>query len=269
MIRFMSLASGSTGNCYYLEHNQQGILIDAGITHYDIKEGLAQQGLSLERDVQAILLTHNHADHARTVGTLANHYELPVYATQPVQVELDRMRGVERIKHQERFAIEAEQPFELIGLTITPFTVPHDSADNVGYHISTEEGFSFTLATDIGHLTPTIEHYASIAHHLVLESNYDTEMLRIGKYPPFLKKRISGPLGHLSNAESVNFLCRIWRPTMRNVFLCHLSKENNHPELVRKTFDIRLFSEGIRVGKDVYITPLQRNHCSPMYLLET
>lgn len=269
MIRFMSLASGSTGNCYYLEHNQQGILIDAGITYYDIKEGLAQQGLSLERDVHAILLTHNHADHARTVGTLANHYELPVYATQPVQVELDRMRGVERIKHQERFAIEAEQPFELIGLTITPFTVPHDSADNVGYHISSEEGFSFTLATDIGHLTPTIEHYASIAHHLVLESNYDTEMLRIGKYPPFLKKRISGPLGHLSNAESVDFLCRIWRPTMRNVFLCHLSKENNHPELVRKTFDIRLFSEGIRVGKDVYITPLQRNHCSPMYLLET
>ena len=136
-------------------------------------------------------------------------------------------------------------------------------------HISSEDGFSFTLATDIGHLTPTIEHYASMAHHLVLESNYDPEMLRIGKYPPFLKKRISGPLGHLSNDESVEFLCRIWRPTMRNVFLCHLSKENNHPELVRKTFDIRLFSEGIRVGKDVYVMPLQRNHCSPMYLLET
>ena len=132
MIRFMSLASGSTGNCYYLEHDKQGILIDAGITHYDIKKGLEQQGLSLERDVQAILLTHDHADHARTVGTLANHYQLPVYATRPVQRELDRMRGVERIKHHVRYAIVPEEPFELIGLTVTPFTVPHDSADNVG-----------------------------------------------------------------------------------------------------------------------------------------
>ena len=269
MIRFMSLASGSTGNCYYLEHDGQGLLIDAGIALYDIKTGLEQAALSLEHDVQAILLTHNHGDHARTVGKLANRYELPVYATHPVQCGLDYMRGMERIKHDRRYAIEPEVPFELIGLVVTPFSVPHDSADNVGYHISSEDGFSFTLATDIGHLTPTIEYYASLAHHLVLESNYDPEMLRIGKYPPFLKKRISGPLGHLSNDESVEFLCRIWKPTMRNVFLCHLSKENNHPELVRKTFDIRLFSEGIRVGKDVYVTPLQRNHCSPMYLLET
>lgn len=269
MIRFMSLASGSTGNCYYLEHDGLGILIDAGIALYDIKAGLEQEGILIEREVQAILLTHNHADHARTVGKLANRYQLPVYATLPVQRGLDYMRGMERIQHPMRYTIEPEMPFELIGLTITPFTVPHDSADNVGYHISSAEGFSFTLATDIGHLTPTIEHYASIAHHLVLESNYDTEMLRIGSYPPFLKKRISGPLGHLSNEESVDFLCRIWTPAMRNVFLCHLSKENNHPELVRKAFDIRLFSEGIRVGKDVYVTPLQRNHCSPMYLLET
>lgn len=268
MIRFMSLASGSTGNCYYLGHDDHGILIDAGIPLYDIKVALDRHHLSLRSDVDAIFLTHNHADHARTVGTIANQYHIPVYATLAVQDELDRCRRMERIMHDRRYVVEPEVTMEYIGLHITPFSIPHDSVDNVGYHVTASD-FAFTLITDAGHITPTMEHYARLAHHLVLEANYDTEMLLGGKYPPFLKKRVSGPLGHLSNQESVDFLCKIWTPQLRNVWLCHLSKENNHPDLCYKTFDLQLFSQGIRIGKDLYLEPLKRNKCSPMYLLQS
>ena len=146
--------------------------------------------------------------------------------------------------------------------------MPHDSAENVGYHITRGEDFRFTLATDVGHPTAVIERYIAAAQHVVLEANYDSEMLRTGSYPPFLKERVASPLGHLSNEEAAEVLARCYHPEMRNVWLCHLSKDNNHPELCWKSIEQRLFSEGIRVGKDLSLTALRRTAPSPMYLLE-
>lgn len=267
MIRFMSIASGSTGNCYYLGTEKSGILIDVGTPMRNIRKALFEKGIDIATHIQAILLTHDHADHVRMVGKIANEYNFPIYALEEVIHAIDRSRFVERIQTADQIAITEEVPFEISGFQITPFRIPHDSIANVGYHIVAED-FTFTLMTDVGHITPQIEHYAHKAEHLVLEANYDSEMLAFGSYPIFLKERVSGPLGHLSNQESVEFLCRVYHPKMKNVWLCHLSKENNHPELCRKTFDIRLFNEGIRVGKDLYLEVLKRTSPSQMFVLQ-
>lgn len=150
---------------------------------------------------------------------------------------------------------------------ITPFEVPHDSSDNVGYYI--EYGpHRFTIATDVGHITDTVSHYLCLANHLIIESNYDEEMLRFGSYPVFLKERVSSPTGHLSNREAAEFLATHYTPELKDIWLCHLSRENNHPELAFKTIDIRLFQEGIRVGKDVNLVALKRTTPSEVYVFE-
>ena len=137
----------------------------------------------------------------------------------------------------------------------------------MGYHI-TKGDFRFTLATDVGHVTDDIADYISRADHVVLEANYDPEMLRSGSYPEFLKGRVASPQGHLSNDEAAELLARVYHTGMKNVWLCHLSKDNNHPDLCWKTVEQRLFAEGIRVGKDLSLTALKRTTASPMYLLE-
>ena len=140
---------------------------------------------------------------------------------------------------------------------IVAFELPHDSSDNVGYMIQFGDK-RFTIATDVGEITETVARYLCMANHLVLESNYDEEMLRFGSYPDFLKERVSSRTGHLCNREAAEFLATHYSPTWKNVWLCHLSRENNHPELLYKTVDFRLLQEGIRVGKDFKLTVLKR-----------
>ncbi|MDY6148405.1 MAG: MBL fold metallo-hydrolase [Porphyromonas sp.] len=266
----MSLASGSTGNCYFLGTEREGFLIDAGIPLRTIRHTLKAQGIDLNNAVRGVVVTHDHADHIRMVGALANECNIPIYATRQVHEAMNHSRFVDRIVgvNNRRF-IDVGKTFGLMDFFLTPFLVPHDSSLNVGYYITTaEDEFSFTLVTDVGHITEEITHYARKSQHLVLEANYDKEMLLSGPYPQFLKERVSGPLGHLSNQESVEFLCSVYHRKMKNVWLCHLSKDNNHPELCRKTFDIRLFNEGIRVGKDLFLDVLRRNTPSEMYLLQ-
>ena len=150
---------------------------------------------------------------------------------------------------------------------ITAFEVPHDSTDSVGYFI--EYGaHRFTFATDVGHITDTVGRYICQANHLILEANYDEEMLRFGSYPPFLKERVASSTGHLSNREAAEFIATHYTPDLKDIWLCHLSRDNNHPELAYKTLDIRFFEEGIRVGKDVNLTPLKRTTPSDLYEFE-
>lgn len=150
---------------------------------------------------------------------------------------------------------------------------------NYGYHIRRGD-FSFTLATDIGHLTSDIRRFASQAKYLVVEANYDPEMLRSGSYPAFLKDRVSGPFGHLSNGETASFLGEIYNPLLKHVWLCHLSKENNHPDLCWKSISSHLYNMGLRVGKtednhqphyegkDLILDVLPRTKATQVFLLE-
>ena len=260
---FLSLASGSSGNCYYLGTPGYGILIDAGIGVRTIKKVLKDNGIDFSKIV-ALLITHDHADHIKTAGCLGEKYQIPVYTTQAVHKVIDKNRYVDKAPSSSRRIIEKEIPFLIRDFRITAFEVPHDSTDNVGYLIEFGK-HAFTFATDVGHITETVGAYMSKANHLVIEANYDEEMLRSGSYPHFLKERVSSPTGHLSNRETAEFLATHYHPQLKNIWLCHLSRDNNHPELAYKTVDIRLFNEGIRVGKDVTLTTLKRSTPSELY----
>ena len=164
-------------------------------------------------------------------------------------------------------AIIKEVPFKIRNFTITAFEVPHDGSDNVGFFI-TYGNQHFAFATDLGTITPTADKYLRQANYLVIESNYDEAMLQHGTYPPHLKRRILADNGHMDNARTADYLARIYTPALRNIFLCHLSGDNNHPELAYKTIENRLYEEGIRVGKDVELVALTRNHPSALYTFE-
>ena len=255
-LRFFSLASGSSGNCYYLGTPSYGILIDAGIGVRQIKKILKEYGVEFEK-IHAILVTHDHADHIKSVGYLGETLNIPVYTTELVHAGIRRSRYVEEVLIQSRRIVQKEIPVVIRDFKITAFEVPHDSSDNVGYSIEYGDQV-FVIVTDVGHITDTIKDYVSKANHLVIEANYDEEMLMTGTYPAFLKERVSSKSGHLSNRDAAEFLAANYTSSIKSIWLCHLSRDNNHPELAYKTVDYRLFQEGIRVGKDVSLVALKR-----------
>jgi len=263
---FLSLASGSSGNCYYIGTASYGILIDAGINARQIKKILKDHGLIFE-NIQAVLVTHDHADHIKSVGCLGETLNIPIYATEKVHDGIRRSRFVEEVLIQYRCVIEKENPFYIRDFKITAFEVPHDSSDNVGYSIEYMNQ-TFVIVTDTGHITDTVCKYVLKANHLVIETNYDEEMLKSGSYPSFLKERVSSLSGHLSNRYTAEFLASNYTPTLKNIWLCHLSRDNNHPELAYKTVEFRLWQEGIKAGKDVSLVTLKRMTPSAVFELD-
>lgn len=274
MLKFLSLSSGSSGNCYYLGTEQYAILIDAGIPVRVIQKVLRENGLSFGK-VMALLVTHDHTDHIRSAGSLGELYHIPVYSTKEVHGGMERNYGMsKKLTNASRRNVERDVPFQIPGTQfhITPFTVPHDSTDNVGYYIEFGEGedrVRFCLATDVGFVTPDIRHFLSEADHIVVESNHDVDMLMNGPYPQYLKKRVRGEGGHLSNKECAELIHDIFHRSLRHVFLCHLSHENNDPDLAYRTAARALQSEGVSVGEDVVLSVLMRNSPSRVYDLQT
>lgn len=265
-IKFISLASGSSGNCYYLGTEKYGILIDAGIGIRTIKKNLKEINLSLN-NILAVLVTHDHADHIKAVGHLGEKYNIPVYSTKEIHEGINKSYCMTEKLHSCVHYLNKEQPFKLNDFCITAFEVPHDGTDNVGYYIEIADK-TFAFLTDLGHITETAALYIRKAEYLILEANYDLEMLRMGPYPKYLKDRISGPNGHMSNADTADFLAENIHENLKYIWLCHLSKDNNHPELAIKTIEWKLKCKGIVVGKDVQLVALKRSTPSDMYEFE-
>ncbi|MDH6355585.1 phosphoribosyl 1,2-cyclic phosphodiesterase [Dysgonomonas sp. PH5-45] len=262
--RLLSLSSGSSGNCYYLGTPEYGILIDAGIGFRTVRKYLREYGIAIETII-GVLVTHDHADHIKNVAPFANKMHVPVYATEAVHAGIERSHYVENLVSTSRRIICKDEAFAIRGFTVTAFDVPHDTIENVGYQI-TFEGKTVVLITDVGRITETITHYASTANHLIMESNYDDEMLRFGRYPEYLKRRITSGSGHLSNRLSGNFIASIYTPTLEEVWLCHLSNDNNHPQLAYKTVETCLANSGIEVNRDVKLKTLNRGKPSDIKL---
>lgn len=265
-LKFLSLASGSSGNCYYLGNEQQGILIDAGISIRSIKKGLKENGIAFE-NIVGLLVTHDHGDHVKNVGVLGEKYHIPVYTTEKVHEGIDRSRWVSDTLFQSKRVIEKQTAFQLFDFIITPFEVPHDGFDNVGFYIRYKD-IHIVFATDLGHIPEYVSTYLTLAEYLILEANYDEEMLAQSRYPYFLKNRISGENGHLCNTQTADFLVENYSERLKHVFLCHLSKENNHPELAFKTIEYRLAQVGIKVGTDLQLTVLKRNSPTELFYFE-
>lgn len=196
-VKFISLASGSSGNCYYIGTEKYGILIDAGIAVRTIKKGLKEAGISMEM-IRAVFVTHDHADHIKAVGGLGEKLNIPIYTTARIHEGINRSYCMtEKLYSSVRY-LEKQQPMQLEDFHIESFEVPHDGTDNVGYCIEIG-GKVFAFLTDLGEITPTAAEYIRKANYLILEANYDEEMLRMGTYPQYLKERITSRTGHMSN----------------------------------------------------------------------
>ncbi len=257
MLKFISFGSGSSGNCYFLYTETDGLLIDVGVGIRALKKHFKNYGLSITQ-VHHVLVTHDHADHIKSVGSISNEFHLPVYATSIVHEGIDRNYCVQRkVSDELRCFVEPGTSFQLGDFVVTPFSVPHDSSDNVGYFVEAG-GTNFCVITDAGCVTDDMAGYIQRARNLVIEANHDREMLAGGPYPQHLKVRIQSKTGHLSNTECAENIARNMSEQLRHVWLCHLSEENNHPELARKTVDAVLRSYGIVSGKDLELDVLKR-----------
>ena len=264
MLKFISFGSGSSGNCYYLYTETDSLLIDAGVGIRTLKKHFRNYGLTLDK-VRHILVTHDHADHVKSVGSLSTDYGLPVYSTRKVHEGIGRNYCVrKKISPDLVRIIDKGVPFTVGEFRITPFGVPHDSTDNVGYQVEWGD-VTFCLITDVGHITDEMRQFIGRANYLVVEANHSVEMLQQGHYPQYLKERILGPTGHLSNDDCARALAENASEGLRHVWLCHLSEENNHPELARKTVEQILRSYGIVVGKDFDLEVLRRKSPSEVY----
>lgn len=267
MLKFICLGSGSSGNSYFLFSENYGILIDAGIGIRTLKKHFHTYGLSLKQ-IKAVLITHDHADHIKSVGSLANEFDIPVFATERVHEGVQRNYCVNpKLKSEHVCILNKGEELTLEQFRIIPFDVPHDSSDNVGYSVQYED-VNFCLITDAGHVTEEFGGYIAKANYLVLEANHDEDMLMMGPYPAYLKGRISGNNGHLSNKSAAQVLVDSITEGLRHVWLCHISEENNHPELARKTVDAHLRSCGIIAGKDFELDVLKRRIPSGIYELQ-
>ncbi len=275
-MRFLSFGSGSSGNCAYIGTPDCGLLIDAGVNNNYVTEQLAANGIDI-KTIRGILLTHDHSDHVRfAYAILRYNRHMRLYATPKAFNGLLRRHCMSRRIADYHSPIYKEFPFEVGPMTITAFETSHDGSDNCGFCIE-GAGTTFVIATDTGTITARTDFYVRKAEYLMIESDYDADMLRTGPYPQHLKARIASTSGHLDNADTGRYLAAI-APAglLRRVFLCHLSDKNNTPQVALNTVRGELETAGIAVCHDaepsidetrLHMAALPRDHCSPLVLL--
>ena len=228
-LRFASIGSGSKGNCLVAEVGDTRLLLDCGLAPRETERRLARIGLA-PADITGILVTHEHDDHAGQAYPFAAQHRLPVwltYGTQAALAESGKFPGDVATR-----TIDGRSAFSVGGIEVQPYTVPHDAREPVQFVLS-DGAFRLGVLTDIGASTAHVEATLSGCDALVLECNHDSDMLWAGDYPKWLKERIAGPFGHLSNAASEKLLAALDRSRLKHVFAAHLSHQNNRPELAR------------------------------------
>jgi phosphoribosyl 1,2-cyclic phosphodiesterase len=254
-LTFCSLSSGSSGNCYYIGNEFHGILIDAGISATSIRKFLKSIDVSIQT-IMGVFITHNHIDHIRGLEVLTRKNTIPAFTTPNVWKSI--LTPHCRITSDCIREIMLKEKFHLAGFDIEPFPVFHDAPETVGFRISDGDR-KITIVTDLGHICPTAASYIRDSNLLVIESNYDDDMLMNGNYPYYLKKRIASDNGHLGNHQASGFLAEVFNDRLSHICLAHLSKNNNTPEKALNTFN-RTFSErGIRLAENQKILVLNRN----------
>ena len=224
-----ALNSGSNGNCYYVGNEEEAVLIDAGISCRETEKRMLRLGLSMAK-VKAIFISHEHSDHIKGLRVLAKKYKLPVYIT-PATLGNSRLN----LEELEVISFQAFRPVRVGGLMVEAFPKFHDAADPHSFVISFQE-VKVGVFTDIGAPCEHVIKYFQRCHAIFLEANYDEEMLEKGKYPIFLKMRIRSERGHLSNQQAFELFTTYRSPALSHLFLSHLSKDNNCPQLARELF---------------------------------
>lgn len=262
-MKLCSITSGSSGNCIYVGSTNTHLMIDSGISGKRIENGLNQLGLKTS-DMNGILVTHEHSDHIGGLGVVARRYAIPIYATKGTIKEIKKSKSVGSIPDELFQEINEDEEFSINDLTIHPFSVSHDASQPVAYRISRGEK-SIAIATDLGKYDDYIIDNLKDLDVLLLEANHDINMLQVGSYPYYLKQRILGDKGHLSNELSGRLLGKLISDKLKAVVLGHLSKENNYEELAYETVRLEI-SMGDTNYKpdDFYITVAKRDSISEL-----
>ena len=263
MAKFFTLASSSSGNSYYLGSCGQGLLIDAGISSRTIVSALKNRDIEPE-SLAGILITHEHIDHVRGLSVFLGHYSVPVYASAAV---LDFLLNNHLVPSDAQLC-KLDEHGELIGnMMVAPFCTSHDSVGSFGYRIVTADGTKAAVCTDTGYLTSEAKSGLLGCQIVLIESNYDKNMLDAGPYPYSLKRRIAGEKGHLSNMDCAAFLPELVRHGTTHFVLAHLSKENNLPELAVETSVAELSLAGFQRDKDYLLFAAPRSELSETIVL--
>lgn len=283
VLRLFSFGSGSSGNCLFVDNGRDALLVDAGVGVRTVQRLSRQYGLPMHR-LRALLITHDHADHIGAAANVVRRYGMPFYATEAV------LRAAALRQHFGRYAslrggaafgeVVPGEPLRVASFEVTPFPLPHDATECVGYAIVSndspssvvpslvEDGMStgasgggghcLVVMTDLGRVTEEVRRYIRRADSLVIEANYDAQMLACGPYPELLKQRISGGTGHLSNAQAAEAIAENAGAGLGTVCLCHLSEHNNTPELACTAVEEAMAARGLRVGTDYALHVLKR-----------
>ncbi len=264
MLNFFSLSSGSSGNCYYVGNESSGILIDAGISASNIRKFLSDKGISI-KTVMGVLITHNHSDHVRGIEVLARRNSIPVFTTSMVWKSI--LKPKSKLSKDLFREIYLQEKFRLASFEIEAFPVSHDAPETIGFHICSGEQ-KITIVTDLGHICNIAAPYIKAARLLVIESNYDEQMLLNGNYPYFLKNRIMSDKGHLGNHQTSAFLADNISGNLQYVCLAHLSKNNNTPELALRSLSEALLKKDFKLNGSLRVSVLNRNLPSDILKLE-
>jgi len=249
MIRFCSLYSGSSGNSIFLGCDSTKVLIDAGLSAVRILDALSSIG-EKPYELDAILISHEHSDHIKGAGIMSRRFNIPIYANENTWEAMKPFLGPVDLKNIAFFHTGRE--FAVGEILVNTFPIPHDACEPVGYSFYAGDK-KLTVATDIGHINTGLLGCLENSDLLLLESNHDLEMLRTGPYPWYLKKRIAGNYGHLSNDAAGKVIAHMAGKGTKRFLLGHLSKENNFPELAYRTVCNALYEKSIRVGTDILL----------------
>jgi len=244
-----SLNSGSNGNCYYVSTEEDAILVDAGISCRETEMRMKRLGLSIKK-VKAIFVSHEHADHISGIQVLSKKHQIPVYITKGTQ-----SHGKVKVERRLVFRFSADVPIRIGDLSITAFSKYHDAKDPHSFMVSSAS-VSVGIFTDIGIACEKVISHFKQCHAAFLEANYDEDMLANGSYPYYLKKRISGGMGHLSNTQALQLVKSHKPPFMSHLVLSHLSANNNSPGLVGDIFSKHVKKTKVIIASRYEETPV-------------
>lgn len=262
-MKFCSLFSGSSGNCNYIATENTSILIDAGFSGKKIQGEM----LKIEADpkmIEGIFVTHEHSDHIQSVGILSRRFDVPIYASKKTWDAMICKLG--KVKEENIRYIEADKALNIKDLSITPFNICHDAVEPFGFNV-TDGKKKISLLTDTGCINDYIKERVAGFDLLLLETNHDVELLKVGSYPWSLKRRVMGDYGHLSNETAGEFLKDVMKGEGESVYLGHLSRENNFPELAKRTVSNILIENKVEITKEIFLEMTHRDRCSAIKIL--
>lgn len=255
MAFFCSLCSGSSGNCTLVGSGDAALLIDAGASARAIGKALGELDMAISQ-IAAVLVTHEHTDHIKGLPTLVSRYGLPVFASPGTLNGI--LTTYPALSRDSLHELVPGQTTEIAGMLVRSFKTPHDSLESTGYRLRTPDDRLVAVATDLGRVTDEVMDNLTGCSVVMLESNHDEGMLRNGRYPYFLKRRILSDRGHLSNTSCAEVLPALVRNGAERIFLAHLSHDNNLPELAEETSVAALAMAGLRRGADYFLEAAPR-----------